>query len=296
MGVSRKCVKTWIDRYDAEGEAGLHDRSSRPHSTPGRTSSEVEARVVELRRRERRGPDWISAEVGVPTRTVSRILSRHQVPPLAICDPMTGEVIRASKATAVSYERDRPGELVHMDVKKLARIPDGGGWRGHGGTVTNHPSRPDRGSVGFDYVHSLVDDHSRLAYSEVLPDEKGPTCAGFLTRAAAYFAAHGITQIDTDHDRQRLGLPLVAARSRRRARRPAEVHQAVLPVAEREGRAAQPHPADRVGLPTALREQRPAIRRPCALARALQHSTPPQRTRREATSQPPATNLMAGYT
>jgi transposase InsO family protein len=196
MGVSRKCVKTWIDRYDAEGEAGLHDRSSRPHSTPGRTSSEVEARVVELRRRERRGPDWISAEVGVPTRTVSRILSRHQVPPLAICDPMTGEVIRASKATAVSYERDRPGELVHMDVKKLARIPDGGGWRGHGGTVTNHPSRPDTGSVGFDYVHSLVDDHSRLAYSEVLPDEKGPTCAGFLTRAAAYFAAHGITQIE----------------------------------------------------------------------------------------------------
>jgi transposase len=80
MGVSRKCVKTWIDRYDAEGEAGLHDRSSRPHSTPGRTSSEVEARVVELRRRERRGPDWISAEVGVPTRTVSRILSRQPGP------------------------------------------------------------------------------------------------------------------------------------------------------------------------------------------------------------------------
>ena len=196
MGVSRKCVKTWIDRWDAEGEAGLHDRSSRPHSMPARTSPEVEARVVALRRRERRGPDWIGAEVGVPTRTVSRILRRHQVPPLAICDPMTGEVIRAGKATAVRYERDRPGQLVHMDVKKLARIPDGGGWRGHGGTATNHPTRPDKGSVGFDYVHSLVDDHSRLAYSEVLPDEKGPTCAGFLTRAAAYFASHGITRIE----------------------------------------------------------------------------------------------------
>lgn len=196
MGVSRKCVKTWIDRFDAEGEAGLQDRSSRPHSTPRRTSAEVEALVVELRRRERRGPDWIGAEAGVPARTVSRILRRHQVPLLAVCDPMTGAVIRASKATAVRYERDRPGELVHMDVKKLGRIPDGGGWRARGGTAANHPARLDKTPVGFDYVHSLVDDHSRLAYSEILQDEKGPTCAGFLTRAAAYFAAHGITRIE----------------------------------------------------------------------------------------------------
>ena len=196
MGVSRKCVKNWIDRYAAEGEAGLQDRSSRPHSTPRRTSAEVEALVVELRRRERRGPDWIGAEAGVPARTVSRILRRHQVPLLAVCDPMTGAVIRASKATAVRYERDRPGELVHMDVKKLGRIPDGGGWRARGGTAANHPARLDKTPVGFDYVHSLVDDHSRLAYSEILQDEKGPTCAGFLTRAAAYFAAHGITRIE----------------------------------------------------------------------------------------------------
>jgi len=196
MGVSRKCVKTWIDRFDAEGEAGLQDRSSRPHRLPWRTPVEVEERVVELRRRERRGPDWIGAEAGVPARTVSRILRRHRVPPLAACDPMTGQVIRASKATAVRYERDRPGELVHMDVKKLGRIPDGGGWHGWGGTAANHRSRPDKIRIGFDYVHSLVYDHSRLAYSEILPDEKGPTCAGFLTRAAAYFAAHGIPRIE----------------------------------------------------------------------------------------------------
>ena len=195
MGVSRKCVKTWIDRYAAEGEAGLHDRSSRPHSSPRRTSAEVEHRVVELRRRERRGPDWISVEAGVPARTVSRILRRHQVPLLASCDPMTGEVIRASKVTAVRYERDQPGELVHMDVKKLGRIPDGGGWRARGGTSANHASG-DKRPIGYDFVHSLVDDHSRLAYSEILPDEKGPTCAEFLTRAAAYFAAHGIPRIE----------------------------------------------------------------------------------------------------
>ena len=195
MGISRKCVTTWVARFAAEGEAGLHDRSSRPHSTPRRTSAEVEAQILVLRDRLRCGPDGISAELGVPARTVSRVLARHQMPHLAVLEPITGAVIKASKTTAVRYERARPGELVHMDVKKLGRIPDGGGWRAHGrgaGSILR-----DRSSkVGFDYIHSLVDDHSRLAYSEILPDEKGPTCAGFLTRAAAYFAAHGITRIE----------------------------------------------------------------------------------------------------
>ena len=196
MGVSRKCVKTWIDRYANEGEAGLVTRSSRPHSMPTRTSDEVEQQVLTARAEHRDGPDILGPKVGVPALTVWRILARHQVPPLAVCDPMTGEVIRASKATAVRYERDRPGELVHMDVKKLARIPDGGGWRGRGGTATNHATRRDKSPVGLDYVHSLVDDHSRLAYSEILPDETGATCAAFLRRAAAYFAEHGITRIE----------------------------------------------------------------------------------------------------
>jgi transposase InsO family protein len=195
MGISRKCVRTWIARYEAEGEAGLVDRSSRPHTSPRRTATEEEDRIVELRRRERRGPAWIGAELGVPARTVSRVLVRRGQPRLAVLDPMTGAVIRASKATAVRYERSRPGELVHMDVKKLARIPDGGGWRAHGRAATvDHRHKPV--PTGFDYVHSLVDDYSRLAYSEILPDEKGTTCAGFLTRAAAYFAAHGIDRIE----------------------------------------------------------------------------------------------------
>jgi transposase InsO family protein len=195
MGISRKCVRTWIARYQAQGEAGLVDRSSRPHTSPTRTPAEVEDRIVELRARERRGPDWLGAELGVPARTVSRVLLRRGAPRLCTLDPMTGEVIRSSKATATRYERSRPGELVHMDVKKLGRIPDGGGWRAHGrgaGSITR-----DRDTkVGYDYVHSLVDDHSRLAYSELLPDEKGSTCAAFLARAAAYFAAHGIDRIE----------------------------------------------------------------------------------------------------
>jgi transposase InsO family protein len=195
MGVSRKCVKTWIERYAADGEAGLRDRSSRPHSSPTRTPASVEARVLDLRRRERRGPDWIGPEVGVAPRTVARILRRHDVPYLRELDPISGQVIRASKATAVRYERVRPGELVHMDVKKLGRIPDGGGWKAHGRAMGSTRARK-RTIVGYDYVHSLVDDHSRLAYSEVLPNEKGATCSAFLGRALAYFAAHGITRIE----------------------------------------------------------------------------------------------------
>jgi len=123
------------------------------------------------------------------------VLARHRIPRLVTLDPLTGEVIRASKTTAVRYERDRPGELVHMDVKKIGRIPDGGGWRAHG--RANRETTRDRSTkIGFDYVHSLVDDHSRLAYSEVLPDEKGANCAGFQARAITYFADHGITRIE----------------------------------------------------------------------------------------------------
>ncbi|MDP5228194.1 MULTISPECIES: IS481 family transposase [Arthrobacter] len=195
MGVSRKCVKTWLDRYAAEGEAGLATRSSRPHTMPTRTSDEVERKVLAARAEHRDGPDVLGPKVGVPPRTVSRILRRHGVPYLRECDPITGEVIRSSKQTAVRYERKRPGELVHMDVKKLGRIPDGGGWRVHG--RGNASIQRDRNAkVGFDYVHSVVDDHSRLAYSEILADEKGPSCAAFLERAIAYFADHGITRIE----------------------------------------------------------------------------------------------------
>ncbi|MGH3308456.1 MAG: IS481 family transposase [Nocardioides sp.] len=195
QGVSRQCAHRWVARYDADGEAGLRDRSSRPHHCPTRTPPEVEDRIVELRRTERRGQDWIGPELGVPARTVSRVLRRHRVPYLRECDPITGEVIRASKTTTVRYERDNPGELVHVDVKKIGKIPDGGGWRAHGRAATvAHKHKKHK--IGFDYVHSMVDDHCRLAYSEILADEKGETCAGFLLRAAAHFAAHGISRIE----------------------------------------------------------------------------------------------------
>lgn len=195
MGVSRQCAHRWLKRYDTEGDAGLQDRSSRPHRMPSRTAPEVEAVVLDARRKHRRGQDWLGPELGLPPRTVSRILRRHEVPRLVSCDPLTGEVIRASKTTAVRYERDQPGELVHMDVKKIGRIPDGGGWRAHGRQMGSTWAKK-KARIGFDYVHSLVDDHSRFAYSEILPDEQAATCAGFFARAVAVFAAHGIEHID----------------------------------------------------------------------------------------------------
>jgi transposase InsO family protein len=170
---------------------GLFDRSSRPYRMPTRTSPAVEAAVIAARIEQRRRPDWLGPEWGVPARTVSRILRRHHMPRLAVCDPMTGEVIRASKTTAVRYERARPGELVHMDVKKIGRIPDGGGWRAHGREMGSSWTRK-KTKVGYDYIHSVVDDHSRFAYSEILPDETAATTATFFTRAVEQFADHGI--------------------------------------------------------------------------------------------------------
>lgn len=187
LGVSRQCAHRWLARFDAHGPAGLVDRSSRPGSVPHRTPAHVEAAVVAARRQLRIGRDRIAERIGIPPRTVSRILSRHGLPPVRALDPVTGVVIRASRATALRYERPAPGDLVHVDVKKLGRIPDGGGWRAHG------RSEKVRGrGIGFDYVHAVVDDHSRIAYAEIHPDEQGATAAGVLLRAAEHFAALGV--------------------------------------------------------------------------------------------------------
>jgi transposase InsO family protein len=195
MGISRQCAHRWVARFDAEGDAGLVDRSSRPHRMPRRTHHDIEELVVAARVEHRRGPDWLGVELGVAARTVTRILRRHDVPRLNECDPLTGEIIRSSKTTAIRYERDRPGDLAHMDVKKIGRIPDGGGWRAHGRQMGSSSVRK-KTKVGYDYVHSLVDDHSRLAYSEIHPDERAGTVADFYERAVAYFADHGIDRIE----------------------------------------------------------------------------------------------------
>lgn len=195
LGISRQCAHRWLSRYRAHGEAGLADRSSRPARCPNRTSLEVTHKILAARAAHRRGQDDIGARLGIPPRTVCAVLRRAGVPYLRDCDPLTGAVIRASKTTATRYERATAGELVHVDIKKIGRIPEGGGWKAHGRAATQ-AAKNRRPKIGYDYVHSMVDDHTRLAYSEVLPDETAATCAAFLTRAAAAFAAHGITRIE----------------------------------------------------------------------------------------------------
>jgi transposase InsO family protein len=196
VGVSRQTAHRWVRRFQEGGVDALLDRPSRPHRSPNLTTEDREVAVLEARARLRQGPLRLAAVTGVPPRTISRILARNGIPHLSSCDPITGEPIRATRASEHRYERSQPGELVHVDVKKLGRIPDGGGWRTHGWTASNHQSRIDKKPIGFDYVHAAIDDHSRLAYAEILPDEKGSTAAAFLTRAAAYFADHGIDHID----------------------------------------------------------------------------------------------------
>ena len=191
LGVSRQCAHRWVKRYDEHGPAGLHDRSSRPHRCPRRTPAADEDRVLTARRDEQTGPALLTRSTGVPARTISRILTRHGVAHLADCDPVTGESIRATRRSERRYEHPEPGDLVHVDVKKLGRIPDGGGWRING---RDHAGSGHQ-AMGYDYVHAMVDDHSRLAYAEVLPDEKAATCADFLTRAAAAFHTAGVPTI-----------------------------------------------------------------------------------------------------
>ena len=187
MGVSRTTAWRWWRRFREEGPAGLVDRSSVARSHPSQTGPCLETRVRIMRHLTRRGPVFIAAKLGMQASTVGRVLRRHHTPLLRELDPVTGTVIRASRRTGNRYEHAHPGSLLHIDVKKLGRIPDGGGWRAHG------RSEQVRGrGIGYDYVHTVIDDHSRVAYAEIHDDEKGVTAAGVLERAIAFYTALGV--------------------------------------------------------------------------------------------------------
>ncbi len=189
MGISRTAAWRWWRRFREHGPAGLVDRSSVAHSHPRRTAACVETRVRIMRHLTRRGPMLIAGKLGLQASTVGRVLRRHEVPLLRELDPVTGTVIRATRRSAKRYEHDHPGSLIHVDVKKLGRIPDGGGWRLHG-----RGERPNRHrGAGYDYVHTVIDDHSRVAYAEIHDDEKGATAAAVLERAIAFYSALGVT-------------------------------------------------------------------------------------------------------
>ena len=197
--VSPSCAARWATRYRTEGAAGMVDRSSRPHHSPRRTPTRRERRIIKVRVLRRWGPARIGFLLGLPASTVHRVLTRYGLARLAHLDRATGAPVRR-------YEHDRPGELVHVDIKKLGNIPDGGGHRVHGraagsrhstrsAPIANNSTSP-RAKLGYSYLHNAVDDHSRLAYTEILPDERKDTAAAFWTRAAAWFAAHGVARVE----------------------------------------------------------------------------------------------------
>ena len=260
-----------------------------PHQPRGRRACAGRA----PRAPPRTGP--AGPELGVPARTVSRILRRHDVPRLCDCDPLTGELIRSSKTTAVRYERDRPGELVHMDVKKLGRIPDGGGWRAHGRRCGITRQKNDQ-RVGYDYVHSVVDDHSR---ARLLRDprrrERRHRRRVLRTRHRA--SSPTTASASNGHDRQPLELPprhalrdLLAA-----ARHQPQVHPPHCPWQNGKVERFNRTLANRMGLPAGLHQQRPT---PAALPASSTTTTTDGDTPPSAATHPSAAchQPEAGYT
>ncbi|WP_439386672.1 IS481 family transposase [Amycolatopsis lexingtonensis] len=195
--VAAKTARKWADRYRTEGPAGMTDRSCRPRHSPTRTSEHLVRAIVRLRRRQRLGPVQIGGRLGLPASTVHAVLVRCRINRLSRIDRGTGEPLRR-------YEHSRPGSLIHVDVTKFGNIPDGGGWRYVGKqqgdknrSVTSRRtgtwSTDRHARTGLAFVHTVLDDHSRVAYAEICADEKAQTAVGVLRRAVAWFADHGVT-------------------------------------------------------------------------------------------------------
>ena len=193
--IAVKTARKWAERYRAEGAAGMADRSSRPRRSPTKTPAQVVRRIVRLRWRLRLGPVQIAGRLGLPASTVHAVLLRCRINRLSHIDRVTGEPLRR-------YEHDHPGSLLHVDVTKFGNIPDGGGWRyvGRQQGYRNQAATPGlpRGAdhkprTGKAFLHTVIDDHSRVAYIEICADEKAVTAIGVLHRAVAWFKDHGVT-------------------------------------------------------------------------------------------------------
>lgn len=183
---SAATAKKWADRYRVGGQEAMVDRSSRPHRSPRRLAQRRERRIIKVRFTRRWGPHRIAAHLRLARSTVEAVLRRYRMPLLRDLDQASGLPVRRPRPHR--YEHPAPGDLVHVDIKKLGRIPDGGGHR----KVGRQAGRRNRSGMGYAYLHHAVDDHSRLAYSQILADEGKDTAAGFWAEANAFFADHGI--------------------------------------------------------------------------------------------------------
>jgi len=194
--VSWRTAAKWAARYRSEGPAGMADRSSRPHRQPSRTPAPTVRKIVHLRWKQRLGPVQIGDQLGMPASTVHAVLVRCRLNRLTHLDRATGEPIRR-------YEHAHPGDLIHVDVKKLGNVPDGGGWRylGRGQGYTNRIATKQRTGLknarhqphlGTAFVHTVIDDHSRVAYAEIHDDETAATATVVLRNAVAWFAERGV--------------------------------------------------------------------------------------------------------
>lgn len=182
-GCSRATVYKWLTRFREEGPSGLEDRPSRPRRRPHALTKRAEREILRARRRTRSGPHRLAAQLGRPRSTIYAVLRRHHMSRLDHTDRPTGIPVR--------FVRERPGELLHLDVKKLGRIPPGGGHRMRGRGARTE-SWKKRHRPGYDYLHVAVDDHSRASYVRAFSDERGETAARFLIQAAAHFAELGV--------------------------------------------------------------------------------------------------------
>src|SRR5580658_5610095 len=180
MNISRQTAHKWWGRFQEAGADGLEDRSSRPRTCPTKTSARLERRIVEMRRRHQLGPERLAPRLGVPASTLHRVLQRHGVSRLSDLDRGSGRVIRR-------IETSRPGELVHIDVKKQAKIPKGGGWRVNGKKARPRNGKAGRPRLGYAKIHSAIDAYSRLAYSEIHEDETAAAAIGFWRRTRRFF-------------------------------------------------------------------------------------------------------------
>ena len=192
--VSWPTAQRWAQRFQAEGPAGMLDRCSRPHRSPRATPAPVVRTIVHLRWKQRLGPVAIADRVGLAPSTVHQVLVRCRINRLSHVDRASGQPVRR-------YEHDAPGDLLHVDVKKLGNVPDGGGWRFVGraqgkrhraSTPAATRNRYHQPNLGHAFVHTVLDDHSRVAYAEIHDDETAATAAAVLRRAVAWFAARDV--------------------------------------------------------------------------------------------------------